>query len=470
MKKFVKRMLMVTAVLFLCIIPVRADAASWVKNPDGSYSCYEDGKLLKSQRVGNYYVDSSGRMVTNRWVKRRFYGDDGKYIKQFKGGWQQIQGNWYYYSASGQKRIGWLTKNGRKYYFNEDGVLQTRWTEIDGVTYYFHTRKGYMLTGMWKIRGKYYYFSNTGEQIFGWMRKGSNTYYFDPETGERTTSFREIDGNTYYFNSVGVMKVGWTRINGEKYFFSKNKNGVILTGLQKISGKLYYFDKDGVLQTNTTITVNDQTYSVDGSGVCTEKYSGVTSGVSDTMLFFTLFESGGDAYGQVGGDNGSACGKYQFDYRYSLLPFIKYCYSSDPTFFKEFKTFARYTDSQKYKLKSNTKLYSAWRKIYNRDRDRFKAYQDSYAKQEYYDVTERVLSSTFGISLAGRPDVVKGAVFSYSIQHGQTSAALAVKNAGIKNSTSNKQFLQKLYQYRIKQYPAYKTRYNSELSLALSLL
>ena len=67
MKKFVKRMLMVTAVLFLCIIPVRADAASWVKNPDGSYSCYEDGKLLKSQRVGNYYVDSSGRMVTNRW-------------------------------------------------------------------------------------------------------------------------------------------------------------------------------------------------------------------------------------------------------------------------------------------------------------------------------------------------------------------------------------------------------------------
>ena len=31
MKKFVKRMLMVTAVLFLCIIPVRADAASWVK-------------------------------------------------------------------------------------------------------------------------------------------------------------------------------------------------------------------------------------------------------------------------------------------------------------------------------------------------------------------------------------------------------------------------------------------------------
>ena len=164
---------------------------------------------------------------------------------------------------------------------------------------------------------------------------------------------------------------------------------------------------------------------------------GVTSGVSDTMLFFTLFESGGDAYGQVGGDNGSACGKYQFDYRYSLLPFIKYCYSSDPTFFKEFKTFARYTDSQKYKLKSNTKLYSAWRKIYNRDRDRFKAYQDSYAKQEYYDVTERVLSSTFGISLAGRPDVVKGAVFSYS-----HSAWTDLRGAGSKERGHKKQYVQ----------------------------
>lgn len=49
-----------------------------------------------------------------------------------------------------------------------------------------------------------------------------------------------------------------------------------------------------------------------------------------------------------------------------------------------------------------------------------------------------------------RPDIVKGAVFSYSIQHGQWTAAGAVKAAGIKNSTTDEQFLQKLYAYRKK--------------------
>ena len=89
---------------------------------------------------------------------------------------------------------------------------------------------------------------------------------------------------------------------------------------------------------------------------------------------------------------------------------------------------------------------------------------------EYYDVTAGYLQSKFNINMDARPDIVKGAVFSYSIQHGQWTAAGAVKAAGIKNSTTDEQFLQKLYAYRKKTYPAYTTRYNEELSLALSLL
>ena len=188
------------------------------------------------------------------------------------------------------------------------------------------------------------------------------------------------------------------------------------------------------------------------------------------MLFFTTFESGTAAYAQVGGDNGNACGKYQFDYRYSLLPFVKYCYESNPTFFTEFKKYAAYTDSQKSLLKGNTKFYAAWRTIYNKSPKGFASYQDAYAKREYYDVTAGYLQSKFNINMDARPDIVKGAVFSYSIQHGQWTAAGAVKAAGIKNSTTDEQFLQKLYAYRKKTYPAYTTRYNEELSLALSLL
>lgn len=85
-------------------------------------------------------------------------------------------------------------------------------------------------------------------------------------------------------------------------------------------------------------------------------------------------------------------------------------------------------------------------------------------------MTEKYLKTKFGISMSARPDVVKGAVFSYSIQHGQWTAAGAVKAAGIKNSTTDRQFLEKLYSYRMKTNPAYTTRYRQELSLALSLL
>ena len=75
-----------------------------------------------------------------------------------------------------------------------------------------------------------------------------------------------------------------------------------------------------------------------------------------------------------------------------------------------------------------------------------------------------------GINIKFRPDVVKGSVFSYSIQHGAYSAALAVKAARINNGTSNRSFINKLYTYRISNFPLYRTRYNSEKAEALSYL
>ena len=100
-------------------------------------------------------------------------------------------------------------------------------------------------------------------------------------------------------------------------------------------------------------------------------------------------------------------------------------------FFAEFKKYAAYTDSQKSLLKGNTKFYAAWRTIYNKSPKGFASYQDAYAKREYYDVTAGYLQSKFNINMDARPDIVKGAVFSYSIQHGQWTAAGAVKAAPV---------------------------------------
>ena len=56
-------------------------------------------------------------------------------------------------------------------------------------------------------------------------------------------------------------------------------------------------------------------------------------------------------------------------------------------------------------------------------------------------ISPSVIFSKYGIDMSKRPDVVKGAVYSYSIQHGQLSAANAVVAAKISNSTSDSEFL-----------------------------
>lgn len=59
-------------------------------------------------------------------------------------------------------------------------------------------------------------------------------------------------------------------------------------------------------------------------------------------------------------------------------------------------------------------------------------------------------------------DVVKGAVFSYSIQHGQKTAADAVVAAKITNACDDLEFVRRLYNYRMRKYPAYRQRYIEE--------
>jgi hypothetical protein len=195
-------------------------------------------------------------------------------------------------------------------------------------------------------------------------------------------------------------------------------------------------------------------------------------GKASDRLFFTLYESGTEAYGQVGGDSGNACGKYQFDRRYSLINLVKYCYQKNPVVFAAFRSYAKLSQTNKYhqnKLKNNKKFYAAWKKIYKKYPAVFKRYQDKFALKEYYTPVETVLKK-YGIDLSKYPYVVQGTVFSYSIQHGASAAIAAVRKmtkADLKTSTS---FIKKIYALRIKAYPMYKSRYTRERTDALRRL
>lgn len=414
--------------------------------------------------------------------------------KAGKAKWVKINGNYYFYRKNGQMKYGWVYFNGKRYYTDPiTGVRLTGWQTIKGKTYYFNKKKGYMhRSGMWKIQGSRYYFKKNGTLYKGLKTINGKNYYFG-ETGAAVKGFQVIGDYTYYFRTKGYMYKGWLTKGELKYYFNKSDSsrplGAMSIGLTTIDGAQYFFGEDGVL-IRDDFALNGKLYSFDANGRCTvsdiptnddPSLSGDDDtttdngvGLSDDFLFFTVYESGRSSdfyagYNQTGGDRGNACGKYQFDYRYSLLPFVKYCYSKDPVFFAEFEPYAKLSLLKKSELQGNTEFYKAWNTIFAKNKVKFANYQDVYAKEEYYDITERYLLN-YGIDISKRPDVVKGAVYSYSIQHGQLTAAKAVVAAKITNATSDLTFIKRLYNYRIKTYPTYTSRYSSERTEALRRL
>ncbi|MDO4522335.1 MAG: hypothetical protein Q4B57_04205 [Eubacteriales bacterium] len=464
--------------LILMMTSVQAKAAWVTLNEDGDRQyTNESGEILKDQWIGDYHVNSDGLMDRNRFLTKRingknqqvFVGNDGKIIVNFKKGFYKIGNYYYYYTKKGKMyRNRWIRSGKKYYYVDEFGHRATGVTEI-GDDVYFFGRDGVRQSG-WQTVGenKYYFLGSTGKGITNQIYKFSSTkksYGFDSD-GVMVTGWYEFNDHSYYF--ADNMKTGWLTLGGKKYYLikSSSKKGQRAEGIYAIGGKLYYFDTTtGEMLKDTTVEHNGRRYIVDKSGICTLIPD--TESPSAGMLFFLKFESGSEAYNQTGGDNGNACGAYQFDNRYALLPFVKYAYAENPSACVEFKKFAAYTDGTL--LKSNKKFYKAWRAIYKRNPKTFSALQDAYAKINYYDNVERKLFES-GIDLSSRSEIVKGAVYSYSIQHGQSAAVAAVKAIKVKSSMSDANLIKKLYKKRIQNFPAYSPRYTVEMTLALSLL
>lgn len=74
-----------------------------------------------------------------------------------------------------------------------------------------------------------------------------------------------------------------------------------------------------------------------------------------------------------------------------------------------------------------------------------------------------------GIDVDKRADVIKGVLFSYSIQHGSLTAANNIKGA-VNNAMSDAEFIKAVYSDRMNRYPAYSSRYTEERDTALKML
>lgn len=151
-------------------------------------------------------------------------------------------------------------------------------------------------------------------------------------------------------------------------------------------------------------------------------YTNTQTNVDKIWLGWTPRESGSKGFRCVNGDAGKAQGKYQFDYRYALVPFMKFCKEKYPKKFEGFSTYIAYGVGSS-KLVSNASLASLWTKYCDKYPKIFERLQDTYAYQYYYLEVKKYLKNLYKIDLDDHSPAVKGSAFSMAIRSGALTGA-----------------------------------------------
>lgn len=207
--------------------------------------------------------------------------------------------------------------------------------------------------------------------------------------------------------------------------------------------------------------------------------------VSDEMKYFTKYESHGNYdQGFSYGDGYNALGYYQFDRRWSLVPFMTQVYNYNPAKYSMLKAAIdrgadiKNADVPMYANGQLTEVgriaQEAFQGACAVDPVEFAALQDSYAYNSYYAVTEAWLKSSLGIDISGRADCVKGMVWSITNMCGTGGCQDFFRWANLSNGMSDREFVTALansvinnverkYPKQTQYHAGWKNRYRNEL-------
>lgn len=207
--------------------------------------------------------------------------------------------------------------------------------------------------------------------------------------------------------------------------------------------------------------------------------------VTNEMKYFTKYESHGKYnQGFSYGDGYNALGYYQFDRRWSLIPFMKQVYNYDSAKYSMLKdaidrgseisngSNPMYANGQLTEL--GRVAQDAFLGAYNTDPAEFSALQDAYAYNSYYAVTESWLKNALGIDISGRADCVKGMVWSITNMCGTGGCQDFFRWANLSNSMMDREFVTALsnsvvdnvarkYSSQPQYHEGWKNRYKNEL-------
>lgn len=192
------------------------DPVGWVEEEDGWHYRYPDGSLCR-------------------------------------GGWESINGLWYYFNMDSLMLTGWQNIDGRNFYLYPDGQMAVGWARIDNKWYYFRPEAeakepaGSMTGGGWKVIGPYYYYFNEDGSLYtGWLSQNGKWYYLNTVDnslqGAMFTGWILRDGKTYYTDSNGEMVEGWCQIDGSWHYFYPGSGE--MASSTSIGG--FYINQDGI--------------------------------------------------------------------------------------------------------------------------------------------------------------------------------------------------------------------------------
>ncbi|NGM18214.1 hypothetical protein GMI70_09480 [Eggerthellaceae bacterium zg-893] len=184
----------------------------------------------------------------NGWVEAddgtwQLVGEGGRPVEE---GWQEVGGEWYYFSESAMQ-TGWEQVGDTWYYLEDSGAMATGWQEVDGKWYYLNGAgegvEGSMATGWKEVEGDWYYLEKSGAMATGWQQVGGTWYYLAEKgkgtEGSMATGWKLVDGSWFRFEGSGAMLSGWQKVGGVWYLLNAAHDGTfgrMLEGWQQVNG------------------------------------------------------------------------------------------------------------------------------------------------------------------------------------------------------------------------------------------
>lgn len=241
------------AVPFLCIALARSvfgydamDRSGWHTTRDGSpcYLSYEGEPLLGWQDIeGETYYFSpelQGAMATG-WITV----EEGTFYLTKEGlkttGWADIQEDRYYFEDTGVMQTGWLDLPEGRYYLDENGAMESGWVDLPEGRF-FLSEEGLMQTGWMETPTGLCYLSESGAVTSGWVETDKGRSYIDAD-GSVHTGWLEDGGRTYFLGEDGTARTGWMDVDDDRYYFLDN--GSMAVGCVEIDGAARYFTSQG---------------------------------------------------------------------------------------------------------------------------------------------------------------------------------------------------------------------------------